>query len=441
MLALLVAVALIAVNGFFVAAEFAIVKARVTELRTRMRRGDKRAARAEAIVKHLDRYLTVCQFGVTAASLGLGWVGEPALISWAERGSIALRGEPLGEDAHAIVDAGGLALLTFAHVLLGELVPKFIAIQRSHETMLRVALPLRIVNLVFRPLLWLMEKSQAVVLRLMGMTSHVGETEGSISEEEILAILAANARLSPTGRAKSELVDGVLRFAQRSVRHAMIPRVDVASLPIDTPPVVAIEFLRRTQYSRILLTRERSLDQVKGYLYAKDLILRPDAGELASLAPLRRDVLFVPESRAAVDVLRDMQRAQSHIAVVVDEYGGTSGIVTLEDLIEEVMGEIRDELDESSPDIVPVQGEPRTWDVSPSASIAQLERVVMELDQEDRDRSVAQVIISRLGRPPRTGDCVPLGEGVSAELTEVTRRRIVHMRVRSNRAAEVAGIS
>ncbi len=432
MLALLIAVALIAVNGLFVAAEFAMVKARAAQLRAGARRDDRRTAWAEGVLSHLDRYLTVCQLGVTAASLGLGWVGEPALVGLADRASIAVGGEPFGGESHAFVEAGALATLTFVHVLLGELVPKFIAIQRSHDTILRVALPLHVVDLVFRPLLWLMEKSQEGVLRLLGMTSHVGALEASITEEEILAVLTANARRTPGGRAKAEFVERVMQFAARSARHAMIPRVDIASLPVGTPPTAAIAYMRHVQYSRVLLTRERSLDDVVGYIYVKDLFLRDDVRELSNLAPLRRDVPFVPEARAAVDVLRDMQASQVHIAVVVDEYGGTSGLLTLEDLVEEVMGEIRDELDELAPEIVPVAGEPWTWDVSPGISTAQLRRVVAGVDASVPERSVAQLVVARLGRPPCTGDRVPLGEGVTAELTEVARRRIVHVRVRAS---------
>jgi CBS domain containing-hemolysin-like protein len=431
MLALLVAFALIAVNGVFVAAEFAIVKARATQLRAGARRGDRRATWATGILSHLDRYLSVCQLGVTAASLGLGWIGEPALTNLANRASIALRGEPLGQQAQVIVAASALAVLTFGHVLLGELVPKFIAIQHPRETMLHVALPLRLVNIVGRPILWLMEKSQEAVLRLMGLTSHVESADASIGEEEIVAILAADARRSARGSAKADFVDRVLRFSRRTVKNAMIPRVDVASLPFDTRLSDAIEYLRSVQYSRVLLTRARSLDEVVGYLYAKDLLLRRDAGQLETIAPLRRDVLFVPETAAAADALDDMRRTQTHIAVVVDEYGGTSGIITLEDLVEEVLGEIGDELDEASVEMRSIEGEPPTWDVSPQLPVAQLARAGLLVDASDPDESVAHLVLERLGRLPRKGDVVSIGTGVSAELTDVARRRIVRMRVRA----------
>ena len=277
MLGILVAVLCIALNGFFVAGEFALVKVRATRLSSRARTGDKKAIIAQAIIARLDRYLSVTQLGVTLASLGLGWVGEPAIAAQVDGLGVLVVGHELGSTAHVVAAAIAFTILTFSHVLFGELVPKLIAIQRSEATALRVAVPLRAIYVTFRPLLWVLERASSVLLRAMGMSANA-VSEGKLTEEEIIGVLAANAANSAHGKEKAVLVERVLRFSQRAARHSMVPRVDVVSLPLKTPGKAAMEFARTHQYSRILLTKGRSLDEVAGYLYAKDFFLhaRPE---------------------------------------------------------------------------------------------------------------------------------------------------------------------
>ena len=360
MLGLLATALFILLNGFFVAAEFAFVKMHATQLNVRVKRGERRAIAAQAIIERLDRFLSVTQFGVTLASLGLGWIGEPAL----ERLVVGLTGHLVTGDAarvmHVVTVVVAFGILTFGHVLFGELVPKLLAIQRSENVALFAATPLRVMYFSFRPLLWVLERASHVILRFMGLSPDAA-SEGTLSEEEILGILAANAERSPKGKEKGELLQRVLRFSQRTARHAMVPRVDVASLPVGTSPADALKFLRAQQYSRVILTKERSLDEVAGYIYSKDFLLLEGGGE-HDLGKLRRDVLFVPETQGLLDVLRGMQQAHTPIAVVVDEYGGTSGIVTMEDLLEEIVGEIRDELDEEPAKVIKVPGAEDEWD-------------------------------------------------------------------------------
>ncbi len=358
---LLFAALCVALNGFFVAAEFALVKVRATQLRSRARKGDRKARVAEAIVGRLDRYHSVTQFGITLASIGLGWIGQPALAAVRGRVHVMLTGEPASGLFRGVVEALAFALLTFGHVLLGELVPKLVAIQRSEGTALGAAIPLRAIYLTFLPLLWLLERSSRLILRAVGMSPEGASVEGRFSEEEIVGILVASAGRSPRGRAVGELFERVMRFSQRAARHSMVPRVDVVSLPVQTSGEEAQAFVRTHQYSRIVLTNGRSLDDVAGYLYAKDFLLHPDARQLTDLWALRRDVLFVPEVQNGVDVLREMQRKQVPVAVVVDEYGGTSGLVTMEDLLEEIVGEIRDEFDEEPQKVLKVPGVEDVW--------------------------------------------------------------------------------
>jgi CBS domain containing-hemolysin-like protein len=429
-LGLIVAALCIALNGFFVAAEFALVKVRATSLRSRARKGEKKARLAESIVQRLDRYLSVTQFGITLASLGLGWIGEPAMAEVLDRGAMAVGHAALGPTAHVVVAVLAFTILTFAHVLFGELVPKLLAIQRSEGTALAAALPLRIVYVTFLPLLWLLERSSRVILRGLGMSPDVGSVEGRFSEDEIVAILVASASRSPRGKAVSELFQRVMRFSSRAARHSMVPRVDVVSLPVQTSGEEAQRFVRAHQYSRLLLTNGRSLDDVAGYLYAKDFLLHPGAQAMTDLTKLCRDVLFVPEVQGGVDVMREMQRKQVPIAVVVDEYGGTSGIVTMEDLLEEIVGEIRDEFDEEPQKVIKVPGSEDTWEVDGRAAMEELRAIGVAVADADLGEPVGALVVEMLGRLPRAGDKVELAKGATAEVTALSRRRVTRLRVR-----------
>ena len=426
---LLVAALCVALNGFFVAAEFAIVKVRATQLHSRVRRGERKARIAESIVGRLDRYLSVTQFCITLASLGLGWVGEPAVASLLDSVAIGVFSTPAPRAVHVGVDVVAFGILTFAHVLLGELVPKLISIQRSEGTALAAAIPLRVIYATFFPFLWLLERASRLVLRTMGMSPDVTSVEGRFSEDEILSILAASAARSPAGKSITDLFGRLMRFSQRAARHSMVPRVDVVALPLQTSGQQAHDFVRTHQYSRILLTNNRSLDDVAGYLYAKDFLLHPDARNLTDLTPLRRDVLFVPEVQTGVDVLRDMQRKQIPIAVVVDEYGGTSGIVTMEDLLEEIVGEIRDEFDEEPQKVIKLSGVEDTWEVDGRAAMEELRVIGLAIPDEELGEPVGAVVVDALGRLPRAGDKVEIVRGAQAEVTGISRRRVTRLRV------------
>jgi CBS domain containing-hemolysin-like protein len=435
---LVVALLCVALNGFFVAAEFALVKVRATQLHSRARKGDRKAIVAQSIVGRLDRYLSVTQFGITLASLGLGWIGEPALAALLDRATRPRSGAPASTALQVIVTAVAFAILTFGHVLLGELVPKLVAIQRSEATALASAIPLRVIYLTFFPLLWLLERASGLILRLVGLSPDVASVEGRFSEDEILAILAANVSRSPRGRALGELLERVMRFSQRAARHSMVPRVDVVSLPIQTSGAEADDFVRAHQYSRIPLTNGRSLDDVAGYLYAKDFVLHPGARALPNLTTLRRDVLFVPEVQNGVDVLREMQRKQVPIAIVVDEYGGTSGILTMEDLLEEIVGEIRDEFDEEPQKVVRLPGDDATWDVDGRASMEELLGIGVAVADAELGETVGALVVELLGHLPRAGDKVELARGATAEVTGISRRRVTRVRVAIKKEPEPA---
>ncbi|RYG86806.1 HlyC/CorC family transporter [bacterium] len=429
---------IIALNGFFVAAEFALVKVRATQLQPRARRGERSAIAAQEILGQLNRYLSVTQVGITFASLALGWVGEPA-IEHAVLQAVATvhPGEP-GPTLRIVIIGVSFTILTFGHLLLGELVPKLVAIQRSEGTTLFSALPLKVTNFVFYPLLYVVDAASGVLLRLMGLSPDA-TSEGALSEEEILGILAANTASGPKGKEKSRLVERVLRFSQRTARHAMVPRVDVVSLPVDTTPEAARAVIKAQQFSRVVLTKGRSLDEVVGYLYVKDLLFSTDADRSTSIAKMRRDILFVAETQGLVETLREMQKEHTPIAVVVDEYGGTSGIVTMEDLLEEIVGEIRDEFDEEPARIVKVQSEINTWDVDGRATMEELKPLGVLIEEDDAAELLGAVVLEKLGRLPKVGDTVDVAPGTTAMIFAMHRRRVARVRVRVDESSAGAG--
>jgi CBS domain containing-hemolysin-like protein len=425
--ALIGSVLCLALNAFFVAAEFALVKVHSTQLERATRLGDRRARAATDVLHRLDRYLSVTQFGITVASLGLGWIGEPALTAFADHIAVIIRGAPLGHAGHIAVAVVGLGVLTFLHLLIGELVPKFVAIQHPVATVLVSALPLKIVNTVFRPVLWFLEKAQRAVLRLLGIDPDK-VNEGTLSEDELIGILAASITRDAKQKDKRRILERILRFAGRPVRQMMVPRVDVVSISIDATGEQAYALLERVQFSRIVLVRS-SLDDVVGYLYAKDFLFDPRARDRASLRGLERRVLFFPEGRDGLSALREMQREQTHFAIVVDEYGGTSGIVTLEDLIEEIVGEIRDELDVEPARVAPVRGEPDVWEVDGRATVDDLRDGGVPVAEEWAGEPIGKVVVDLLGHLPRVGDVVRLADGLTAEVVVTHRRRIQRLRV------------
>jgi CBS domain containing-hemolysin-like protein len=419
----------VVLNGFFVAAEFALVKLRATRS-VRQKATGWRDQLLQQAVLHLDRYLGVTQLAITFASLALGWIGEPAMTELGTELVQNVTGRELGPTGRGVMVASAFAVLTLLHVLFGELIPKLVAIQRSTQSAL-VSVPLlRAAYFVLYPLLWVLEVCSRAVLKLIGLPFDV-YGEAALSEDEILGILAANVAREPRGVQKQELLRRVMRFSALTAKTVMIPRVDVASLPVETRGADAIDFVRQQQYSRVLLHKGDSLDDVVGYLYAKDLVFDVDARSLPNLQSLKRDVLFVPETQGLVDVLQRMQQTHTPFAVVVDEYGGTSGIVTMEDVLEEIVGEIRDELDEEA---ARIEKKGAAWEVDGRVTLAELASIGVEAEEDDRNESVGAAMMARLKRLPRVGDKVDFG-GATVEVMHIARRRVTRVRVHAHAAA------
>ncbi|MCA9621211.1 MAG: HlyC/CorC family transporter [Myxococcales bacterium] len=413
----------IVLNGFFVAAEFALVKVRDSQLVPLARKGHKGAVITRSVIARLDRYLNASQLGITLCSLALGWVGEPALV--AQLTPVLALLELPERAVHSIAFVLAFGFLSMCHILFGELVPKFVGLRRTVPTALFAARPLLIFRTIFKPFLWVMDVLSELVLRLLGLPP-AKHAEGALSEEEIRYMLDSESAKEQLHERKRELMVKVLRSAERPVRLAMVPRVDMAHLDLADSIEVAVAKTREHEFSRLPVVRNGDLDDIAGYIHLRDLMHGGNDGP-ASIADILRDPLYVPETVEVAKLLERMRAARVHMAIVVDDYGGTSGLVTLEDLLEEIVGEIQDEFDVETEAIVEqddgsllVDGHVPLTDV-----LAALDLSV----PEETDESVSAFLIERLGRIPRQGDRV-VHEGASYEVGRVQRRRIAQVRVR-----------
>lgn len=412
----------VVLNGFFVAAEFSLVKLRATQLERMAKRSDAASQATVAIFQNLDKYLSATQLGITLASLGLGWIGEPAIAHVLLVLAAAL-GIPSVPALHSVAFVLGFAGLTTAHIVFGELVPKLIAIASAERMALLVSRPLRLVYVVMYPGLIVLNTIASVILRALGYPS-IQHAEGVLSEEEILGVLAqayAKGRLSQPTR---QLLERVMRFNERTVRQVMVPRLDVAVLDADLPIADAIARARDAGFTRYPVVEGGDLDKIAGYVNIKDVLLHPRSP--TTVREALREPMVVPETLGLFQLMRDMQRRQLPMAVVLDEYGGTSGLVTLEDVLEEIVGEIRDEHDEEAPKV----------DVRPDGAVVadglvtlhDLKAHGVALPEADAD-TISGAVQSHLKRLARPGDEIKIG-GYKIRVDSVRRRRVARVVIR-----------
>lgn len=342
-LKILVIFGLVAANGFFVAAEFAIVKVRSTQIETSRHRGRKRAALAKHIVAHLDAYLSATQLGITLASLGLGWAGEPFL---ADMLAPLLSGLGLGTPVvvHSLAFAIAFALLTFLHITLGELAPKSLAIQHPEPTALFVSIPLQLFYRIFQPAIWVLNGFSNFMLRMVGIHPP-SEAERVHSPEELRLLLSEGTKSGVIDQMERELIDRIFEFTDTRAKEVMVPRTDVVAIDMKTPHDKLIKIVTEEGYSRMPVY-EGTIDHIVGVIYTKDLITLLEHRDLIVLHDIIRPAYFVPDTKKISQLMQEFQQKKIHLAIVVDEFGGTEGIITMEDILEEIVGEIHDEYDE-----------------------------------------------------------------------------------------------
>ena len=336
----IITLALVVLNGFFVAAEFAIVKVRSSQIALEKGNLSKRAA--ENIINNLDGYLAATQLGITLASLGLGWVGEDVMSEIILR-TMSGFGLTMSESlAHRISLPIAFAILTILHIVFGELAPKSLAIRYPTSTTLKISIALRVFYTVFRPFIWLLNGFANMILRLFGVKP-ISEQEIH-SEEELRLIIAESEEGGAIEPEERELIQNVFDFDDRIVRQVMVPRVKISGLRAHFTLQEAMDVILKEGYSRYPVF-ENSLDEIIGIVHAKDVLTAYFQGTGKNLKEVMRPAHFIPESKPIDALLREFQRRKTQMAIVVSEFGGTIGIVTLEDILEELVGEIQDEHD------------------------------------------------------------------------------------------------
>lgn len=397
---ILITLLLVSLNGFFVAAEFAIVKVRASQLEMKVQSGNRVAIIAKHIISHLDGYLAATQLGITLASLGLGWIGEP-VVSKIIINVMGMAGvNVVPELAHDIALPVAFVIITVLHIVFGELAPKSIAIQRSQRTVMLIAIPLQFFFFIFRPFIWVLNGTANLILKTIGISNIQGlEVHSSAELKYLVRQGKESGEIEPEDY---DIIKNAFEFSERTAKQIMIPRTNVVAIDINDFRESLLDSLIEENYSRIPCYAD-SLDNIVGVVYLKDILVSIRKNEPIQLPALMRSVLMVPETKRIAQLLKDFQKNHQQIAVVINEYGGTQGIVTMEDILEELVGEIQDEYDNEAP-FVEKKGE-NTYIVLASASLDDIiELLPHPLTRNEEYETLAGYLILRFGRIPNINE-------------------------------------
>ena len=411
-------VALVFLNGFFVAAEFALVKIRMSQLEALAEDGDTRASKAQKVAGDLDAYLSACQLGITLASLGLGWVGEPFLAQMLQ--PIFFR---FGISSTALITSISFLLafsiITFLHIVLGEQAPKILAIRKPVPATLIVSGPLRLFYLIFKPAIWFLNVSSNWVLKHLLRTEPVKEGEIAHSEEELRLILDQSEKSDEVSSIGRDILVNALDMRRRVVRDIMTPRGEVVYLDVEESFEVNVKKALESRHTRFPLCRGH-LDNALGLIHIKELVpmMRDPHPDLMRI---RRDLIPVPEMMSLEKLLNLFLVRHAHLAIVVDEYGGTVGMVTMENVLEELVGDIQDEFDTEKAEFRKIND--REFVVDGGLGLYEL-RDLADIEVENADVStVGGYVTHLLGHLPKTGEQVPIEDYV-VTVSQTDGRRV-----------------
>jgi CBS domain containing-hemolysin-like protein len=403
---LLSIIVLVLVNGFFVAAEFALVKIRDTQLQPLINQGHRRARIARHVLSNLDRSLSAAQLGITLASLALGWIGEPLFAKLLHPVALALRIE--SETAqHTMAFIVGVTIITYLHVVVGEQAPKWMAIQKPLPTSLWVAGPLQMFGRITYPFIWILNTSSMWFLRQIGIEAS-GEGEQSHSEEELRLLFATAQKHDGAASGGRDIVLNAFDLRRRIAREVMRPRQQLVGLNTEAPIQQCLEIAEHTRFSRFPLLEQGNLDRALGFVHVKDLFAARNKVRFArELLPLAKKLVYIPETARLERLLQIFLDRKVHMAFVVDEYGGTVGLVTLENVIEELVGQIQDEFDQETPLLV--KKDESTWSVDGTLPLHDLADVIGEPLAEEGVTTASGWMTHKLGGFPKMGDVVRVG--------------------------------
>lgn len=421
LLQLLLVLFLIFMNGFFVAAEFVCVKVRPSRIETLIQDGSRRAKYAKELTDHLDASLSVTQLGITLASLGLGWVGEPAVAELILPMTNAAGLDPVF--GHTIALAIAFTLITSMHIIFGELTPKSMAIQDVEGILLAIAFPMVIFSRIFKPFVWVLNHIANWTARQLGYRS--GIEEEAHTEQEIRLLMEESHRKGLIDDTEAGFVDKVFDFNDLNVREIMTPRTDMVCLYLEDSFRENMKTVLEEKLTRYPLCREDK-DHIVGFIHVKDMIHAMAEGRRPILRRLVRKALVVPESMDISVLLKTMQGSRSQMAVVVDEYGGTAGIVTIEDIVEEIVGDIQDEFDEERPTAERLEGD--VYSVDAKMLLEELEDLLeIKIEDDDVD-SVGGWLYDHINSEPRVGQMASAA-GTTFFVEEIDGWRITRVRI------------
>lgn len=394
---------LVFLNGFFVAAEFAIVKVRASQIELKAKSGGKVAKVAKHITQHLDGYLAATQLGITLASLGLGWVGESVMEHIITSVLTFFNASPafIASMAGTASPIIAFSVITILHIVFGELAPKSIAIQRPVGVTMGIAFPLHVFYLVFRPFIVMLNGFANGLLRLGGIKA-IGMHETAHTSEELQYLLEQGKESGALNRNEHELIKNVFDFNERVVKHVMVPRTKIIAMEKNMPAEEIIEKIIKEGYSRMPIYDE-TIDKIIGVIHAKDILpLLAHKKELI-LNDIIRKPFLIPETKKINDLLSEFQLRRMQIAIVLDEFGGTAGMVTLEDIVEELVGEIQDEYDEEKPLVEKVSES--EFIVNASSTIYDVNEYLPHDLPEDKDYDTVGGLVGALfGKIPEVGE-------------------------------------
>ncbi|MDQ3362567.1 MAG: hemolysin family protein [Actinomycetota bacterium] len=421
---LLMALVLVGLNGFFVAAEFALVRVRESRIVQLEQEGSARAGVVRETLRDLDSNLSVCQVGITVASLALGWVGEPAVSHLIEP---ILAGIGVASDRVVTVVSViiGFGVITYAHLVFGEQAPKYYSIQRAERVSLWISRPLNLFRLVLRPVVWVVNASTNFILRPWGI--RLGKEMEAHSEEELRIMISSSTASGVLDPEEREYLNNIFDFGDRVAREIMVPRPDIEALTSDAPLAELAEKAAFGRYTRYPVYEE-DLDNILGAVHVKDLFRA--AGEDPSGFDIRevvRECLVVPENKPIEQILREFQTRKLQMAIVIDEWGSVEGLITIEDVLEEIVGEIQDEFDEGEAAIELISD--GLFAIDGRIPITEVnEHFDLDLPHEDFD-TIGGYVLGSLGRPPEAGDSVE-ADGATLHVKSVDGQRVSMLTLR-----------
>lgn len=392
-------------NAFFVAAEFAIVKVRASQLEGKVKEGNRSAILSKHIVSHLDGYLAATQLGITLASLGLGWIGEPVVSKIIIKIMHFFGMDINPELAHNIALPVAFALITILHIVFGELAPKSLAIQRSQKTTLIIAYPLHFFFILFRPFVWVLNGIANLLLKAISISPVHGSDIHS--SEELQYLVKQGQKSGEIDDAEYKIIRNAFEFSEQTAKQIMVPRTQVFAIDINDFNEATIDRILEESYSRIPCY-DKSIDTIVGVVYLKDLLIATRKKEAVNIRNIMRSMLVVPDTKSIGQLLNEFQIKHQQMALVVDEYGGTEGIITMEDILEELVGEIQDEYDNEI-SLVEKVGD-KMYNVVASAPIADINELLPHpIEKDEQYETLAGFLILNFGKIPSIKEKIIIG--------------------------------